>query len=537
LCGVLYAQFLVDFAHTEKALMQKVLALLKQAQSASSAVSRCTALNTLHAFVRALPCKALQDVYGEIIFVTLAVNVSAEDDQQAKQMYHQIFTATLRRFTDATKRDRLVAVVANWPQSMTKHQFVFGSVEVSTVLAKDQLLAPATAVDVLLSVIRQLPHLIAPESSDQALLTTQGLLTIVAGASRVLTESPVVGTEKLVQFLFHHLLMTDSVAVPVVVEVLRLVNTVSAMSPGLFADAADIDSTVADDKATESVEPWPVLMRVLWVLTRGTTESHLEVASVAMKTIAGLLPLCSATPRLPTAEEAESTVTAEVEESDDEIEVSTKDLGLFAATALQGTKRESESIQVIETKSADASERLAALLKKIRYEVRGLMANPRESVIRLASLIKLAAALTLSATPAENDEILGTSLEILIRLATINRSAEEVSTEVQEVNSLFELSTLRPIEQVGCLSKMANGAIESLEKHFKSFPAFFTKQLTTVTALVNKTRKDRKISLLNLAVSNPARLAMLRLNKSKRKTEKKQIRGKESVKRIKGLIH
>jgi hypothetical protein len=38
-------------------------------------------------------------------------------------------------------------------------------------------------------------------------------------------------------------------------------------------------------------------------------------------------------------------------------------------------------------------------------------------------------------------------------------------------------------------------------------------------------------------VSNPARLAMLRLQKSKKKTEKRQQNAKEKVKRIKGLIH
>ena len=165
------------------------------------------------------------------------------------------------------------------------------------------------------------------------------------------------------------------------------------------------------------------------------------------------------------------------------------------------------------------------------------MARSRESTVRLASLLKLTTALTLSAPPSQEDDVLTISLEILVRLATINKVAEEVSTEVPEVNSLFELSTLRPIEQIGCLCKMANGGIEALEKHFKQSPAHFTKQLTAVTAGINKGRRDRKISLLNLAVSNPGRLAMLRLQKSKKKTEKRQVAAKEKIKRIKGLIN
>jgi hypothetical protein len=177
-------------------------------------------------------------------------------------------------------------------------------------------------------------------------------------------------------------------------------------------------------------------------------------------------------------------------------------------------------------------------MKKIRYEVRGLMGDAISGMIRLASLLKLTTAITLSSTPDLDEEgLLPISLEILVRLATINRAAEEVATEIPQVNSLFELSILRPVEQLGCLSKMANGAIESIERHYKEQSSFFTRQLTAVTVVINKGRRARKISLVNLSVTNPAKAAALKLKKSKNKSDKKKQHKKLGIKRIKGLIH
>jgi hypothetical protein len=280
-------------------------------------------------------------------------------------------------------------------------------------------------------------------------------------------------------------------------------------------------------------------MRVLRVLTSDETERTLEIASAGMRAIVGLLPLCDeggfANEVCDSKMIATSDAAVPMSDSEDEsVEVEEGDLGLFKS-----------SNECADTTSIDLSvngkiSRKVALLKKIRYEVRGLMRDAVASMIRLASLLKLTTAITLSAPPdCEEDGMLPISLEILIRLATINRAAEEVATEIPAVNTLFELSILRPIEQLGCLSKMANGAIESIERHFtgEELSQFFTRQLSAVTAVINKGRRDRKISLLNLAVTNPAKAAALKLSKSKRKNESKKKTKKLSIKRIRGLTH
>jgi hypothetical protein len=105
--------------------MAKLLVLLKQAQTSSASLSRCTALNTIYTFVRVVPSKSLQEVFGEIIFVSLAVTVSCEEDASAKQMIVQVLLLVLSRFSDQLKRNRLVEVIAGWPKTMNKHQFVF----------------------------------------------------------------------------------------------------------------------------------------------------------------------------------------------------------------------------------------------------------------------------------------------------------------------------------------------------------------------------------------------------------------------------
>ena len=543
LCGVLYGQYLVDFPHTPKALMSKIVTLLKQAQSASSAVSRCAALNTIYSFIKALPGKTLQEEYGEIVVVTLAVGMSSEEDATAVSMAKTIVSSVLGRFVDIPKRDRLTEVICNWTSTMTKPQFVFGAAEVATLLARESLLPIEKAISVVLAVIRQLPWMISDD-----IVRNKGLLAVVRGVEGMVYVDNIetsVGMEKIVQFVAGHLLRTEGVAPVVTVEVLKLVNAIadSEKARSLFSESPQIDESIIDDQMIDSLAPWPLLMRVFRVLTRVETETHLDIASVAMRTIASLLPLTSNSVVEKADEvpiESSFRAPAEEDDSEEEIPVSKADMGLFGQSTASiplGTKLDTETVVVPVYKSADSGERLVALLKKIRFEVRGLMAAPREAVIRLASLIKLCAALTLASPANDDEDILSTCLEILVRLATINRSAEEVSTEIPEINSLFELSTLRPIQQIGCLSKMANAAIESLEKHYRPIPAFFTKQLTKVTTLVNKSRKDRKISLLNLAISNPARLATLRLQKSKRKSEKKQIRTKEGIKRIHGMIH
>jgi hypothetical protein len=534
LSGTLYAQFLVDFPHTEKALADKVMLLIKQATAAPSAVSRCAALNTIHAFVRALPAKTLQDMFGEVVFVTLAVNVAGEEDETARSMGHKILTLVLEKMGD--KKKRLMEVVKNWPSWMTKHQFVLGAAEVTSVLGQAGLMDGEIASEVIVSVIRQSPFLIAPESMDQDQLAVKGQLTIVQAAGRVLESKPDL---RIAEYVGVHLLkQVGEIFVPVVREILRFLLGVcgSDSASNVFVEIAEREGdklSILEDQMIESLAPWPTLMRVLRVLTRETTESHLEIPSLAMKAIASLLPLCEGKPVTVSDKVAEVTVQIQSTQGE-EIQVEKSALGLFGTAVAENSAKPGSEELVVQSTSG---ERLAALLKKIRYEVRGLMAKPRESVIRLASLLKLTAALTLAAPASKDEEILGTSLEILIRLATINKTAEEVSTEIGEVNSLFEMSILRPIEQIGCLSKMANGAIESLEKHFRAHAAFFTRMLTKTTTVINKGRKVRKISLLNLAVSNPARLAMLRLRKSKRKSEKRQERAKEDVKRIKRLIN
>jgi hypothetical protein len=539
LSGTLYAQFLVDYPHTEKALSTKLLGLIKQSNSASSAVSRCTALNTIYSFVRALPSKTLQDVFGEIIFVTLAVNVAMEEDATARDMTHKVLVSIVERFVDKTKRDRLIKVVTGWPVTMTKHQFVLGSVEVSSILAGSQLVDSETALEVVTSVIRQLPYLIVPDSTDSGVLQVKSQVLAVQAIGRLIRVSqPSADLIRLLEFACVHLLKkSDPEYTPVIIEVLKFLLSVagSGKRDSIFIEVDDnqVDSLkIYDDQSIESLAPWPTLMRVLSVLTRNTTETNLEIPSLAMRTVASLLTLAQNVKKAVT----ETPIVTESEDNEEGMALDDSALGLFARKTDAGQKIVEDSDISIQA-SGLVNDRLVALLRKIRYEVRGLMAKPRESVIRLASLLKLTAALTLSAPASEDEELLGTSLDILIRLATINKTAEEVSTEIGEVNSLFELSILRPIEQIGCLSKMANGALESIEKHFREYAGFFTRQLTKTTAVINKSRKDRKISLLNLAVSNPARLAMLRLRKSKRKTEKKQERAKETVKRIKGLIN
>ena len=546
LCGTLYAQFLVDFPHTEKALTAKLLGLIKQSHSASFSVSRCTALNTIHSFARALPSKTLQDVYAEVIIVTLSVNVCVEEDAAAREMTHKILTTVLERFVDQAKRDRLIGIIAAWPSAMTRHQFVLGSAEVASVWAANGLLGSQSALDVVVSVIRQLPYLIVPETMDSTVLSVKSQKLIVEAVERLVMCSSTITTvdvTRVVEFVGVQLLkQSESDKVPVVVAILKFLLSVSSSLKSseilIEIEEGAVESVkILDDQIVESLAPWPMLMRVLRVLTRDSTETHLEIPSLAMKTIASLLSLSeqSRAPIAFTKIEERFDASQPAGEQDD-VDVEQSALGLFAHTPTKTDTREAQQFSV-DSPTVSSSDRLVALLKKIRYEVRGLMAKPRESVIRLASLLKLTAALTLSAHSSENEDLLTTSLDILIRLATINKTAEEVSTEIGDVNSLFELSILRPIEQIGCLSKMANGAIESIEKHYKDHAAFFTRQLTATTATINRTRKDRKISLLNLAVSNPARHAMLRLQKSKRKTEKKQEKAKETVKRIKGLIN
>ena len=167
------------------------------------------------------------------------------------------------------------------------------------------------------------------------------------------------------------------------------------------------------------------------------------------------------------------------------------------------------------------------------------MADTRGSIIRLASMLKMTTALVLS-TGADiemNDGILDVSLEIVVRLATVNKTAEDVSVEISEITSLFELSVLRPVEQMGCLSKMANAALEAIERHFQTDSGYFTKVLTAVTTTINKTRGTRKISLLNLTISNPAKAAAMKLFRSRMKNRKKQVSKKLGLRRLKGMIY
>jgi hypothetical protein len=532
LCGHLYAQFLIDFPHTDKALSEKLVMLLKQGYSASSALSRCTALNTVHSFARALPVKMLQETFGEIIVVTLAVNVAAEEDVKVREMMYDTITLVLSRFKDDVKRNRLIDAIAQWPGSMTKYQFVLGAAEILTLLTQSGLVNSEKSVAVVQSVVRQIPFLIVPTSMDSHQLSSRGFSVVVRSVQRMISSLGDSGEGlKLVQFIAGHLLSCPDVSVHVVTDVLRFVNHVTASDQAgkkLFTELPQDEESVrlTDSQVIESCAPWPLLMRILRVLVRDTTEQFLEIPSLAMRAIAGLVSFESS--GKPIKKSAQEVVVAA---SDDEVELSKTEMGLFGK---EEAKIETEQVEI--RVEVNKSERLVSLMKKIRYEVRGLMAKPREACIRLASLLKLTAALTLSIPAAEDEGLLSVSLETLIRLATINRTAEEMSTEVPEVNSLFELSVLRPIEQIGCLSKMANTALESIEKHYKDHAGLFSKQLTQITTVINKTRRDRKISLLNLAVSNPARLAMLRLQKSKKKTDKRQAKAKENVKRIKGLI-
>ena len=520
LAGQLYAHFLVEFPHTEKSLMAKLLVLLKQAQTASDALSRCTALNTVFSFVKALPSKTLQDVFGEIIFVSLAVSVSSEEDSNAKEMNLQVLLTIISRFADSVKRNRLVSVVAEWPKSMTKHQFVFSAAEVCSLMFQEGFLNATSAASVIEDVIRQIPFF-----EESPLVPVQGQIAVVQSVARMLhsQESTTASTPigKSLQFVLGHILRFESTNVSVILGALKLAGSTRKV---FLQDIEEVEnSSLIKDQLTGSLEPWPLMMRVLRVLARETSESNLEIPCVAMRTIAHLLPLCS---------EHEDVLEVERRNS---LQSDDPELGLFRSSVQEtATNGFDESLTV---RASSEAVRLSALLKKIRFEVRGLMAKSRESIIRMSSLLKLTTALTLSVTASAKDDVLEIALEILVRLATINRVAEEVSIEVPNVSSLFELSVLRPIEQIGCVCKMANGAIESLEKHYKSFPAFFTKQLTAVTASINKDRRTRKISLMNLAVSNPARLATLRLQKSKKKTEKRQVAAKEKIKRIKGLIN
>lgn len=527
LAGQLYAHFLVDFPHTEKSLMAKLLGILKQSQTASEALSRCTALNTLYIFVKVVPGKTLQDVFGEIIFVSLSVMVSSEEDANTKEMLSKVLLLVVSRFVDPVKRNRLLTVITEWPQTMTKHQFVFSSPEVASLVYQEGLLPIEIAAPVVDNVIRQLPFF------ETESVGVQGNLSVIKSVSRLANSSAVSSScqmlGKSLQFVLGHTLRVESAHVSVVVEALKLAGSVR--KDLIVQDSSEeMESlTLIKDQLTGSLEPWPLMMRVLRVLLRDSTESNLEIACVAMRSIAYLLPLCSGDSN---QEEPTQECVAKIPTSP----VVDPELGLFNS-AIQIETSNSGIDESITVRNMTESERLCALLKKIRFEVRRLMAKSRESIVRLASLLKLTTALLLSLVPTEGDDVLFTALEVLVRLATINKVAEEVSTEVPEVNSLFELSILRPIEQIGCLCKMANGAIESIEKHFRTIPAFFTKQLTAATASINKGRRDRKISLLNLAVSNPGRLAMLRLQKSKKKTEKRQIAAKEKVKRIRGLMN
>ena len=523
IAGLLYGKFLVDFPHSESALMTKVQLLLQQAQTAGAAMSRCTALNTLHAFVKALTCRQVQDQFGELIVVTLSARMASEETELGKQMIVEIVGLALAKFLDSQRRLAVCDAIADWATRMTKWQFLIACMEISCrVFVPRNWIPQPRGCEIVKSVLRQLPFL------DKQ-VQCRGLLTSVQAISALL-DTPSESTGPLVQFVGCHLLNDGAGMDPLVIrEALTLVHSLSLRVDAKSFFSEDETEAILDQQTLGPLSPWPLLMRVLKLLTSGVVEHQLDLATLAMKTIANLLPLS-------VGKGVEAVVVERVEE----VEETPVELGLFEASKrVLPTSLDERIASPKWTGDRDELERLGALLKKIRYEVRSLMAKSRESVIRLASLLKLAAALSLSSAATSSADILPVSLEILVRLATINKTAEEVSTEIPEINSLFELSTLRPIQQIGCLSKMSNTALEALERHYarSDLGAFFMKQVTAVTTTINADRKSRKISLLNLAISNPARLAMLRLQKSKKKSVKSQASKKESIKRMHGLVH
>ena len=505
--GTMYGRFLVEFAHSEKSLIAKVTMLLKQAQS-GSILSRKTALNTIFSFVKALTGRQVQDQFGELIVVTLSVRIASEEDKDAANMIVEIVELCLEKFLDEKRRLAVCTTISEWAEKMTKWQFVFSSMEISSRVFAHHDGWSKNSVQIIDSVVRQLPFL----SEQGEGVETRGLVGIVRAVdSLTRTGAPELG--RLVEYVAGDLLNNRTADPLVTGEALKLVFSLSQRpetAKSFFVESSDL------------IASWPLMMRVLHVLCSDTVESHLDLASVAMKTVANLLPL--------TYQELEFGKSVE------DVENPSEEMGIF---------KSSESCPLDDelTTSVPRCEfdRLAALLKKIRYDVRKLMGRSRDSIIRLASLLKLTAALTLGCVATSESEILSISLEILIRLATINKTAEEVSIEMEKkkVNSLFDLSILRPIEQIGYLSKMSNTALETIERHYTSanLAGFFTKQLTSVTTTINADRKIRKISLMNLAISNPQRMAMLRLQKSKKKSIKSQANKKESIKRIKGMIH
>jgi hypothetical protein len=496
LCGPLYAQFLLEFPHTQESITDKVLNLVQHATNASASISRSTALNALHAFVRTVPVDSLQDVYGPLMFVTLSANLSSEDDVGTNQLVERLLVSVVQKFRDVTKRERLIEIITKWPTSQTKHQFVLGSVLVSSLLAGAELMEPAKSVQVIVSVLEQLrfrpknpvveERLTVRESDEspdqeeyesnlffESDVVVQGHVFLVQALGRLLESKVDTGDlQPLLEYVFIDLLNKKSAEhVPIVVEVLKLLTEI-ACSP----QRALYILTEAN-----ALAPWVTLMRVMALLTTNTAETQFSVAPLSCKAIVSLLPLCP--------------------------------------------ERTGES------------GRLAALLNKIRYEARRLIGRAKDSVIRLYSLLKLTTSLVLSAASIEDEAVIRPALDVLYRLKTINKAGEELSKEVGTIESAFELSVMRPIEQLGCLYKMASLALEALEKHYKAHEKFFTKQVTSVMLEMNKARRERKRTKMEAAVRDPQKYADEKTKKLKRKSVKRQERAKENVKRLKGLIN
>jgi hypothetical protein len=519
LAGTLYGQFLVEFPHTEKSLMGKILGLLKQAQSSGSALGRSTALNTIHGFINSLSPKLLQDQFGEIVFVTLAARICLEDDARASGMIQSILRTVISKFPDEKRKSTLIEIVFGWTTKSSNPQLLFSSLIAGAGLVGETATAGNLLPKNIMSVWNQLEYLVADQVSEEAKISirNRGFMAIVRSMESVLSTK------------------VEGVDMSAVIELgLETILTLPD-NPLVVLEMVRVVDSCAENIFIKNVSPWSVVMRILRVLTSPHTECTLPLASMTMKAIVGLLPLCEES----SAVQEHVAVVATPEEDDEEsVEVAPNEMGLFGSSAVaEPSNRIDAPIQVRTSYSMTV-----ALLKKIRYEVRGFMANAADAVIRIASLLKLTVALALAqpAQAPEGETVLSVALDILIRIATMNKAAEEVSLEVPNVNTLFELSVLRRVEQFGCLSKMANGGIEALEKLFNrnnDTVQYFSKTLTSVTSTINKTRRERRISLLNLAISDPAKLARLKLEKSKRKNESKKKSKKISIQKIHGLIH
>jgi len=456
---------------------------------------------------------------------------------------------------------------------MSKYQFLYSAILVGGELVGQNLIDSNRLEKMIISVVKQLDDFIITGCAEdeigekRLLVRTRGLINIVNAFDACISGFPAAAPihSVLSPYVFVHILKQEGVDALVIVEILKVVGKIISQGRALdvFVAFEGVPDAIIDGQRIESILPWHMLMRILHVLTSDQTEKTLEIASASMRAIVGLLPLCddnrpvldavktpvpedsvpivakTSSPIMDSEEEESSSPEDDDDEEETNVEIDESDLGLFGKKPQMSDQSEKETLSTNLSVGGSVT-RKVALLKKIRYEIRGMMGDAVASMIRLASLLKLTAAITLSSPAEVNEEgILPISLEILVRLATINRAAEEVATEIPEVNTLFELSILRPVEQLGCLSKMANGALESVERHFKGeeLSAFFTRQLTAATSVINKTRRDRKITLLNLAITNPAKAASLKLSKSKRKSEKKKESKKLGIKRIKGLIH